>query len=168
MQHLSSETKHHILLEYQAGVRGCGFKALAARHGVKGGLHTLQRWHQQWDGTPQSLQEKARSGRPRILSSAEVKRHVAAPIRNRNRSARPVRYTKLLPQVQAATGQDVSLRTLQRYGHDELAARQTRGKKRTAEEREYAETCNSAGCSVCAERHAVELTRPRMPTCSVC
>jgi hypothetical protein len=136
MPHLSADAKHHILLEYSCGVKGSGFKALAARHGIKDGATLLSFWHHRWNGTPQSLEEKAHSGRLRALSSAQVHRHVAAPIRNANRAARAVSYTALLPQVQAATGVDVSLRTLQRYGKEELKAATTRGKKRTAEERE--------------------------------
>lgn len=168
MPHLSADAKQLILQQYCAGVRGSGFDALAARFHIRGGGAEVLRWHRRWNGTSQSLEEKARSGRPRILSSAQVKRHVAAAIRNRNRSARPVRYTELLPQVQAATGREMSLRTLQRYGHDEAGGRKAHGKKRTAEERECTETCQSDACCMCAERHALKLTRPRIPTCSVC
>ena len=132
--HLTAEAKHHILLEYQRGVRGRGFRALSTRHGVKGGVHTLQRWLQQWDGTAASLKERERTGRPRALSSTEVTRHVAPPIRNANRSYRVVRYTRLLPRVQAATGTSLSLRSLKRYAQQELRARQTRGKERTEDE----------------------------------
>ena len=136
MSHLSTSTKHHILLEYAPGVRGRGFKALAARHGIKGGASLLSEWHRRWDGTPQSLEEEARSGRPRALTSTQVRRHLAAPIRNANRAARAVSYPALLPQVQAATGVQVSLSTIKRYGREELQATAKRGKKRTAEERQ--------------------------------
>ena len=134
MQHLSAETKHHILLEYCPRERGRGFKALAARHNIKGGATLISTWHRRWDGTPQSLEEGARSGRPRALSSAQVRRHVAAPIRNANRAARVVSYTELLPQVQSATHTEISLRTLQHYGKEELHATAKHGKKRTSDE----------------------------------
>jgi hypothetical protein len=132
--HLTAEAKHHILLEYQRGVRGRGFRALSSRHGVKGGVHTIQRWMQQWDGTAASLKERERTGRPRVLSSAQVTRHIAAPIRNANRAGRVVRYSRLLPQVRASTGKSLSVQTLRRYGRKELGARQTRGKERTEDE----------------------------------
>ena len=48
--------------------------------------------------------------------------------------------TSLLPKVQTATGTEVSLRTLQRYGEEELHAKDKHSKKRTAQERE----CNCA------------------------
>jgi hypothetical protein len=134
MPHLSAEAKHHILLDYSPRVRGRGFKALAARHNIKGGATLISKWHRRWDGTPQSLEEEASSGRPRALSSAQVRRHVAAPISNANRAARAVSYSTLLPQVQAATHTDISLRTLQHYGKEELQATAKHGKKRTSEE----------------------------------
>lgn len=145
MAHLDANTKHHILLEYSPHGRDRSFAALALRHQIAGGARTVQRWYSRWDGTPQSLEEGERSGRPRVLSKREVTRHVTAPIRirNSNRAARPVRYPKLLPQVQAATGKELSLRTLQRYGHEEAGGRQTRGKKRTAQEREPTQTCST-------------------------
>jgi hypothetical protein len=168
MKQLTAEQKHEILLHLQHRSQGQSVAEIAALHSVKGGRRTLQNWLQRWDGTPQSLQHRQGSGRPRVLSKTQVKLHVAAPIRNSNRAARVVRYSNLLPQVQAATSTSMSLRTLQRYGHDEAGARQTRGKKRTAEEREYIDTCESGVSSASAQTNGVELTRPRMATCSVC
>jgi transposase len=149
MKHLSADAKQLILQQHHAGVRGSGFDALATRYGIKGGGAEVLRWHRRWDGTPQSLEEGARSGRPRKLSTAEVQHHVAARIRRSNRAARPVRYTRLLPQVQAATGSDVSLRSLQRYGKEELGATHTRSKKRTADERECTHACAGWPALVC-------------------
>jgi hypothetical protein len=40
-----------------------------------------------------------------------------------------VHYTNLLPQVQQKTGAKVSLRTLRRYGKEELGATKRKGKK---------------------------------------
>ena len=134
MPHLSAEAKHAILRQYAPGVRGCGFKSLAARYGIKGGPTVVSAWHQRWDGTPQSLKEQPRSGRPRALSSTQARRHVAAPIRNANRSARAVSYPSLLPQVQAAAHSNVSLSTIKRYGKKELHATGKHGKKRTSDE----------------------------------
>jgi transposase len=136
MKHLTAEAKHHILLEYAPHDATRSFAALARRHAVKGGRRVLLRWHTRWNGTAASLEEKPRTGRPRALSRAQVQQHVRAPILRSNRAFRTVKYTKLLPQVQASTGVEVSRRTLQRYGKEQLGARSTRGKKRTADERE--------------------------------
>ena len=151
MKHLSAEAKHHILLEYSAADATRSFAALAARHHIKGGREAVRQWHLRWNGTAASLQRKQGTGRARALSAAQVRRHIAAPIRNSNRAARAVRYTKLLPQVQAATGSQLSLRTLQRYGKEEADGRSTRGKKRTADESEHTHTCAMRKCCSCVE-----------------
>lgn len=140
MTHLSADAKQLILKQYRVGVRDSGFDSLASRYDVRGGGAEILRWYRQWDGTPESLEDKPRSGRPRILTTTQVTRHIAAPIRNCNRAHRVVRYPKLLPQVQRATGKDISLRTLKRYGKEEAGGKQTRGKKRTAEECKYIKT----------------------------
>lgn len=148
MPHLSAEAKHHILLDYSPRSAAHSFAALAERHSIAGGANVVRHWHDRWDGTPQSLERRAGSGRQRTLSAAQVRRHVSAPIRNSNRAHRPVRYTRLLPQVQAATVTQVSLRTLQRYGLEEAGGRQTRGKKRTADECQCSYTCSVCGTSL--------------------
>jgi transposase len=140
MHAFSPQQKHTILPHYQAGVRGAGFDALARRFAVKGGGETIRYWHSKWNGTPHSLEEKKRSGRPRILSSREVQQHVRAPILRANRSHHAVHYTKLLPSVQEETGKNVSVSTLRRYGKDEAGAKHRRGKKRTADESECTHT----------------------------
>jgi len=132
------QQKHNILTHYRAGVRECEFTALARRFAVRGGAKTIRRWHQRWDGSPASLLEKARSGRPRILSRAEVSRHVRAPLLAANRAHRAVHYTTLLPTVKAKTSKELSIQTLRRIGKEQLGAKQKRSKKRTAAESEPA------------------------------
>lgn len=140
MKQLSAHTKHHILLEYRPRSPTHSFSALAAAHGVAGGADVVRHWHTQWDGTPQSLERKRGQGRPRVLSRAQVTRHVKPRILAANRNHRPIHYSHFLSAVQTATGKKVSLPTLQRYGHEQAGARQTRGKKRTAEESECTHT----------------------------
>lgn len=114
---------------------------LARRHAVKGGRDVLRRWLQRWDGSPASLERHAGSGKARALSRAEVSRHVRAPILAANRAHRAIHYTDLLPRVQAATGKQLSIQTLRRYGKGELGAKQKHTKKRTAAESECNNTC---------------------------
>ena len=140
MKHLSADTKHAILLEYIPRSATHNFAALAHRHAVKGGAEVVRRWHSQWDGTPLSLKEKKRTGRPRSLSRAEINRHVRAPILAANRAHRAVSYTQLLPEVQRKTGKQLTLRTLQRTGKKELGIKQKHTKKRTADESECTQT----------------------------
>jgi transposase len=137
MPHLSVEAKHHILLEYTPHDASRGFAALARRHAVKGGADVVRRWHQRWDKTSASLQRKPGSGKAPILNPRQVQQHVQRPIRAANRAHKAVHYSTLLPSVQEKTGTELSLRTLQRYGKEELGAKQKHTKKRTSTERQY-------------------------------
>lgn len=134
MPQLRAETKHHILLEYSPHDSDHSFAALARRHAVKGGERLLRLWHSRWDGTPASLEHRAGAGRPRTLSKAQVARHIGTPIRAANRAHRAIHYPDLIVKVRKATGQDVSIQTVRRYGKKELGAGKKRGLKRTAEE----------------------------------
>jgi len=71
---------------------------------------------------------------------------VRAPILASNRKHKAVHYPAVSDLVRQKTGKEVSLRTVQRYGKEELGARQRRGKKRTAEESQCTHTWGS-GCS---------------------
>lgn len=153
MKQFTPEQKHEILLEYQSHSTTHSFPALAARHAVPGGARTIQRWHARWDHTIASLQRKPVPGRPHVLTPTEVQRHIAAPIRRLNRSARRVRYSKVAQQLRARTGKSVSDRTVQRIGKDELAAKKTRGKKRTAEESQCTDTRGRVNALILGERH---------------
>ena len=140
MTHLTPQHKHSILLEYQQRSRHHSFAALARRHGIAGGKQVLIKWHAAWDGTAASLEEQPHPGRPRILNAQEVQRYVAPGIRAKNRNAQRVHYTDIQPVVSKRTGKHVSLRTIERYGKEELHGRSTRGKKRTADESESTHT----------------------------
>ena len=99
MKQFNAEAKHSILMHYQKNVSGHSFAALAALHRVKGGRATISNWHRQWDGTIQSLQHKQVSGRPRVLSRAQVTRSLKPRILVANRSHRAIHYTSILPAV---------------------------------------------------------------------
>jgi len=133
MPHLSAEAKHHMLLEYAPRSANHSLVALARRHAVSGGARVLRGWLQRWDSSAASLERKAGSGKARVLSRAQVSRHVRAPILAANRAHRAIHYTELLPRVQAATSKQLSTRTLRRYGKAELGARDKQSNKRTAD-----------------------------------
>lgn len=71
-----------------------------------------------------------------MLSRREVQQHVRAPIVRANRAHKAVHYPRLHAALVESTHKQVSLQTVRRIGHEELAARQRRGKKRTADESE--------------------------------
>jgi transposase len=135
MRHFSADRKHSILCECVRYSRTHGFAALARRHSVPGGEDTVAAWYRRWDGTPVSLEEKQGRGRPRLLTSAEVSRHVRPRILAANRNNRAINYTQMLPAVRRATGKSISIRTLQHYGK-ELGVKFKRVTGRTNRERQ--------------------------------
>jgi hypothetical protein len=110
-------------------------KSLSQQYNIKGGSKTMSRWLQQWDGSPESLERREGSGRHTILTPQEVKDTIQLPIRNKNRSFKPVHYTDLLPSVTQKTGKEISVETIRRIGREQLGVKQKRTKKRTAQER---------------------------------
>lgn len=137
MKRLTAEQKHSILIHLQSRGEGVKAEAIAAAHGVQGGSSTLNKWLKKWDGTAQSLQRNKVSGRPRALSRAQVSRHLKPRVLAANRRGQAVHYPTLLPLVNAATRKKLSLRTLQRYGREDLSIKQRRSKKRTATESKH-------------------------------
>jgi transposase len=134
MSIFTPQLKHHILTQYRANDRDWSFQSLAVTYGIKGGKSTIKKWHQQWNGTPQSLERKVGSGRPSLLTNTQVYKYISQPIIKKNRQHKPIHYTKLLPSIQSKTGHpDISLRTVQRIGK-QLQIKKTRGIKRCAEE----------------------------------
>ena len=70
---ISLDKKQEILQEYQPGVRGKGFKALAKQYEIKSGHKTIRNWYQKWDGTKESLEKESGGDRRSILSEKEKK-----------------------------------------------------------------------------------------------
>lgn len=134
MKHPTPEQKHSILTHWSARRTGETLNQILALHDVTASRQAVVQWQRQWDGTVVSLQQKQKTGRPHKLSKAQISRHIAAPIRNANRASRPITYPKLLLQVQAATDTEISLRTIQRYGKEELGVKSKKGVKRTSDE----------------------------------
>jgi transposase len=123
--------KHRILTLYRRRQRGLGFGALASAYGVIGGRRTVQRWYAAWDGTVKSLNERARSGRPRTLTSAQSKQYIGSIVRRKNRTNEPVNYWEVYQFVRDRTGKNPSIRTIRRYGKEQLRLKWSRTKKVT-------------------------------------
>jgi transposase len=131
------ELKHFILTQYQSKRHGSGFDALAQRYGIAGGGRTIKDWYDRWDGTPDSLKRKPGAGRPRLLSEEEVRQHITTPIRKKNRQSHPVHYRDVLQPLRQNTGKRVSLRTVQRYGKENVGINSKRTIKKTKWECKY-------------------------------
>lgn len=131
---LSAETKHHILLEYDPRDHTHSFRALAARHNIKGGAEVVRRWHARWNRTVSSLKRLPGAGRKRTFTPMEVSRHIRAPVLAANRAHRAISYTQLYPRVSARTGKKFSIQTLRRYGRKTLKIKSKTTIPRTVDE----------------------------------
>jgi transposase len=134
MSSFTPQLKHHILKHYSVHSRDRSFAALARLYAVPGGKQTVQQWHRRWNGSAASLENKARSGRPRTLTRRQVNDYIRTPIKNKRRAHATVHYPDLLPALRQKIGKQISLRTLQRYGKEELGIKLKHTQRRTASE----------------------------------
>jgi transposase len=134
MTHFTPEVKHSILLEYCAGDNNHGFEALARRHAVRGGRRVVKRWFDRWDGTPQSLQEGDRTGRPRIVNADKAGAIIKQSVGRANRKHMAIDYVKVADDIRTKTDADVSVRSVRRWGR-EMGVQHKRAIARTENER---------------------------------
>jgi hypothetical protein len=133
----SADLKQHILEQYECGVYGYGFRAVAAANNIAGGGRTIQRWYERWDGTVQSLTTAPRTGRPKVLSRIEINRHIRTFIRYKNRTHHPIHYPTVRQRIIRLTGKSPSPRTVRRYGNKICGIKLKRTISRTPVECEY-------------------------------
>ena len=127
--------KHDVLREYVPGDHRHTFEKLARRHNIKGGKALAQKWYNQWNGTVASLERRPGSGRRALSAPQLVERLILKPIRRANRSDVAIEYPELKEAVEEKIGHPISIRTIQRQGHD---AEDVKGKTtipRTEQER---------------------------------
>ena len=134
MVKFSPSLKHHILTQYQPSSTTHNFSALARLYAIPGGHSTIYRWHERWNGTPQSLEKKHVSGRPRKLSKRQVDRYIRIPIRNKRRRKLAVHCTDLMPSIHSNINKEISLRTIQRYAKRDVGTKLIHTKKKTRHE----------------------------------
>jgi transposase len=103
---------------------------------INGGHVTLKQWFDRYDGTIVSLQQRYRSGRPRILSKRQVNQLVTKIVYSHNRLSRPINYKKITNSIRQKTNTNVSIRTVRRYGKNS-GIKQRKTIKRTYGESEY-------------------------------
>jgi plasmid stabilization system protein ParE len=89
--------KQLAVLAYDPHDAQHSYAAVARRFHVRGGASAISRWHKRYDGTLKSLADRPRSGRPRILSVAQVKTSIIDAVRSYRRKHRCVSYATLLP-----------------------------------------------------------------------
>lgn len=108
---------HNILREYQPGVYGYGFKALAKKYNVRGGRRLLSEWFKKWDGTESSLRKQSGGDKSSILTPKEKKTHIL-DFATKKSKVEAVNYPEVKENVEKKTGKDVSLRSVQRHGKE--------------------------------------------------
>lgn len=128
----SLDQKQQILQEYQPGVRGKGFKALAKRFKIKGGHSTVQKWYKKWDGSKESLKKESGGDRRSILTEKEKKKEILGYIRKKAQKD-PVNYREVKENVEFKTGKAIKLRSVQRLGKA-MKARSKKTKRKTPSE----------------------------------
>ena len=108
--------------------------ALARQHEIKGGRKEISRWLEKWDGTVNSLMEEGGRGRHPILSEAEMEKYILKPIEKENDEHTAIHYPSITRTITTKTGKNISLRTVQRLGKEQLSVKNKHTKKRTANE----------------------------------
>jgi transposase-like protein len=134
MTRYTPEFKHTILSLYATHIRGRSFESLARIHGIPGGRRTIHRWYHSWNGTAASLEPKQGQGRTRILTTTETYQHITRKIRTRNRTPRSINYAQVRSALIRKTNKQVSLRTVQRIGKQQLRIKAKTTKTRTIKE----------------------------------
>lgn len=104
-----------ILKQYNPGVRGQGFKALAKKYDIKGGPKTISDWYSKWDGSESSLKKRSGGDRRSILTQKEKKKHVGDFIEKCSKKEAVI-YSEVKKNVELKTKKSPKLRTIQDYG----------------------------------------------------
>src|SRR5438067_1092500 len=107
---------HKMLQEYQPGVRGHGFKALAKKFNIQGGAGLIRSWFRKWDGTEKSL-IKSSGDHSSILTEKEKKRYINDFITKAS-DVEAVTYPEVLANVEKKTRKRPSIATVRRYGKE--------------------------------------------------
>jgi transposase len=126
---VSLDKKQQILEEYQPGVRGKGFLALAKRHSIESGPKTIRNWYQKWDGTKESLEKESGGDRRSILSDKEKKTHILGFIAKRAKKD-PADYREVQENVESKTGKQMAIKSIRRIGK-ELGVTSKKTKRKT-------------------------------------
>ncbi len=129
---VSLDTKQQILQEYQPGVRGKGFKALAKRYGIESGHEKIRKWYQKWDGTKESLKKESGGDRRSILSEKEKKTLIVGFI-NKRAKKDAANYREVQGNIESKTGKKMALKSVQNLGK-KLGATSKKTKRKTPSE----------------------------------
>ena len=143
MNQFTPQLNHHILTQYSPHNHAHSFSTLANAYNVSGGESAIRKWHYKWNGTPQSLERKKGSGRPRIMGKKQVHQYIRMPIQNKRRHHLPVHCPELHANLVQKTGLQISSRSIRRYARRDGKAKLIHTHKKTKHECEYIHVFNS-------------------------
>jgi hypothetical protein len=116
--------KELVLREYQPGVRGHGFAALAKRFkvGKSGdGAKLVRLWWKKWNAGGRTLAAlEVVTGRRSILSETEKQKHILKFVMHKNLIGEAVDYPEVHENVITKTKKEISLRQVKDIGKNEL------------------------------------------------
>jgi len=116
--------KERVVREYEPGVRGKGFAALAKkfRVGNSGPAPVLiQKWWRKWDQGGRTLEAlESVGGRRSILTENEKQKHILKFVTHKNLIGEAVDYKEVHENVIAKTKKDISLQRVKHIGKNEL------------------------------------------------
>lgn len=125
----SPNFKQNILTQYAPNQHQNGFHSLATRYKIPGGASTIKRWYDRWNGSIESLNRKASSGRKPILNTQQIKQYIGNIVKKKNQNHQHINYYTIQQQIKQKTNKSISLRTVQRYGKEKLGIKKRRTKK---------------------------------------
>jgi transposase-like protein len=113
--------KERVVREYKKGVRGHGFDALSKRFLIQ--KMVIKKWWRKWNSAGRSIaafEEEAGGDRRSILTEREKERYILDFVSHQNAIRKAVDYNDVHANVIKKTKKEVSLRTIQEIGKEEL------------------------------------------------
>jgi hypothetical protein len=143
MERYPKAFKHRVCGAYQKGKRDKGFGALSKRFGVAKSV--IETWYEKWDlggRTPEAFEDDAGGDRRSILTPKEKERHILDYVSLKNSKREPVDYVNVHKNVVKQTKKDISERTVQRIGKEEMGLtwKETTQSLESDESRDYKES----------------------------
>jgi transposase len=128
--------KQRVVEYYLRNKPNVSFRFVGDLFQIKGGHVTVKRWHDRYDGTMASLEQRYRSGRPSKLNIQQVNDLITKVVRSHNHLARAINYNKIANSIKQKTNMNISLRTVRRYGQ-KSGIKPKKTTKRTYTESKY-------------------------------
>jgi transposase-like protein len=114
----TAEFKLSVVSEYQPGVRGHGFQALANKFHVVGGPHTVRDWVDHYDGTIASLEKHHAGGRQPIIPHPDRERVVLDFVTEQTTQHHHVTREVVAQHIEEETGTRPAPSTVSAYDHE--------------------------------------------------